>query len=96
MKVFTTKYGNSIDLDAVFAISQLMFDWRSEYGIHSYESDWYVLLGIKGTVQLLKFSLGCGPSVFTTDDYECVQSKRHKSAAEANAWHARLKYEWTH
>lgn len=95
MNVFTTKCGNSIDLDTVFAISQLLFDWRSEYGIHSYESDWYVLLGIKGTVQELKFSLGCGPIVRGADNYECVQKKRCKSANEAGREHRRLKDEWT-
>jgi hypothetical protein len=95
MKVFTTLSGDSIDLGSVFAISQLLFDWRSEYGVHSHESNWYVQLGIKGKEEPLKFSLWCCPAVLRTDDYDCVQKKRQKTAEEARDEYERLMVEWT-
>jgi hypothetical protein len=94
MKIFTTKDGTLIDLGVVFSISNLRFDWRSEYGVHSYESDWYVMLGVKSKEQPLKFSLGCGPEVRSTDDYECVQEKRRKSDLHARKEYTRLIEEW--
>lgn len=95
MKIFTTLDGDHIDLESVFSISQLLFDWLSTYGVHSHESDWHVLMGIKGKEQPLKFSLGCGPSVLNIDDYDCVQRKRQKSAVEARDEYDRLMVEWT-
>jgi hypothetical protein len=96
MRVFTTKEGHSIDLESVFAVSQLRFDWRSDYGVHSHESDWYVQLGVKGKEQPLKFSLGCAPTVLRTDTYDSVQEKRSKSSNYARMEYTRLMEKWTY
>ena len=95
MKIFTTLDGDSIDLESVFAISRLLFDWCSDYGIYSHEKGWYAQLGIKGKEQLLKFSLGCASTVDRTDSYDRAQVKRRGCAAKAEKEYRRLMTEWT-